>query len=357
MTLETERLILRPWKEDDAESLYKYAKNPEVGPIAGWPVHTSVENSREIIKSVLAADETYAVCLREDNVAIGSIGLIPPAQSHTKAADDEIEIGYWIGVPYWGQGLIPEAVRALQQHAFLDLGCSAMWCGYYDGNEKSKRCQEKCGFKYHHTEEDKPCALMGDVRAEHFTYLTKEQWSDSQDKVNFMEVKNCEKALLVIDMQNVYVGEKHARFFQYNNSDLLHEVNKIIDANENNLVIYIKNVMKKNLINKFAPFHAYEGTEDVDFAKELHIVSDNIFIKYEGNAFTNSGLDILLKKHNIEYVEVVGVDGGACVALTALGAIKNGYKVIVNEAAIGIMYKKNKNKYFKKLHEAGAEFV
>ena len=59
MTLETERLILRPWKEDDAESLYKYAKNPEVGPIAGWPVHTSVENSREIIKSVLAADEIY----------------------------------------------------------------------------------------------------------------------------------------------------------------------------------------------------------------------------------------------------------------------------------------------------------
>ena len=194
MTLETERLILRPWKEDDAESLYKYAKNPEVGPIAGWPVHTSVENSREIIKSVLAADETYAVCLREDNVAIGSIGLIPPAQSHTKAADDEIEIGYWIGVPYWGQGLIPEAVRALQKHAFLDLGCSAMWCGYYDGNEKSKRCQEKCGFKYHHTEENKPCALMGDVRTEHFTYLTKEQWSDTQDeqKVN-SSLHNCQK--------------------------------------------------------------------------------------------------------------------------------------------------------------------
>ena len=60
MILETERLILRPWKEDDAESLYKYAKDPEVGPIAGWPVHTSVENSREIIKSVLSADETYA---------------------------------------------------------------------------------------------------------------------------------------------------------------------------------------------------------------------------------------------------------------------------------------------------------
>ena len=42
---------------------------------------------------------------------------------------------------------------------------------------------EKCGFKYHHTEENKPCTLMGDVRTEHFPYLTKEQWYDNQDKV------------------------------------------------------------------------------------------------------------------------------------------------------------------------------
>lgn len=176
MRFETDRLILRPWTEDDAESLFEYAKDPAVGPIAGWPVHTSVDNSREIIRGVLSADETYAVCLKEDDRAIGSVGLIPPAQSHTKAADDEIEIGYWIGVPFWGKGLIPEAVRKLQEHAFLDLGCSAMWCGYYDGNEKSKRCQEKCGFTYHHTEEQKPCVLMGDIRTEHFTRITKEQW-------------------------------------------------------------------------------------------------------------------------------------------------------------------------------------
>jgi len=47
---------------------------------------------------------------------------------------------------------------------------------YYDGNEKSKRCMEKCGFKYHHSEENKPCELMGDIRTEHFLYLTKEEW-------------------------------------------------------------------------------------------------------------------------------------------------------------------------------------
>ena len=182
MRFETDRVFLRPWTEDDAESLFEYAKDPAVGPIAGWPVHTSVDNSREIIKKVLSADETYAVCLKEDNRAIGSIGLIPPAQSHTKTADDDIEIGYWIGVPFWGKGLIPEAVRKLQEHAFLDLGCSAMWCGYYDGNEKSKKCQEKCGFKYHHTEENKPCVLMGDVRTEHFTRVTRDEWMNGLKK-------------------------------------------------------------------------------------------------------------------------------------------------------------------------------
>lgn len=172
----TERLIIRHWKESDAGSLFEYAKDPAVGPIAGWPVHTSIENSLEIIRNVLSADETYAVCLKEDNRAIGSIGLIPPQQSHTVVKETEIEVGYWIGVPFWGNGYIPEAVKRLQKHAFEDLGCTAMWCGYYDGNEKSKRCQEKCGFRYHHTEKDKPCPLMGDVRTEHFTYLSKEEW-------------------------------------------------------------------------------------------------------------------------------------------------------------------------------------
>ena len=172
----TERLILRPWKDADAESLFEYAKDQRVGPIAGWPAHTSVENSLDIIRGVLSAEETYAVCLKEDNRAIGSIGLFPPALSHTAARENEVEVGYWIGVPFWGKGYIPEAVREMQRHAFEDLSCRAMWCAYYDGNEKSKRCMEKCGFVYHHTEENKPCVLMGDVRTEHFTYLTKEQW-------------------------------------------------------------------------------------------------------------------------------------------------------------------------------------
>lgn len=176
MTLETERLILRPWSDSDAEDLYEYAKNQKVGPVAGWSVHTSVENSLEIIKSVLAVPETYAVCLKEDNRAIGSIGLMIGEKSNLEIADDEAEIGYWIGVPFWGQGLIAEAVRELMRYAFEDLNMKKVWCGYFDGNEKSKRVQEKCGFQYQFTNKDKEWPLMNDIRTEHITCITKEQW-------------------------------------------------------------------------------------------------------------------------------------------------------------------------------------
>ena len=116
--LQTERLILRPWDEADAGELFRYAQDPCVGPIAGWPPHTSVENSREIIRDVLSAPETYAVVLKETNLPVGSIGLLFGDVSNAPVGPDEAEVGYWIGVPYWGRGLIPEAVREIQRHAF-----------------------------------------------------------------------------------------------------------------------------------------------------------------------------------------------------------------------------------------------
>ena len=171
MILETERLILRPFQDSDAESIYEYAKDPRVGPIAGWPIHTSVENSREIIRNVLAVPETYAVCLKTDGKAVGSIGLMIGEKSNLNLTDNEGEIGYWIGVPFWGQGLIPEAINELIRHAFNDLNLDRLWCGYFEGNDKSKRCQKKCGFEFHHTNKDIHWELMDDVRTEHITTL------------------------------------------------------------------------------------------------------------------------------------------------------------------------------------------
>lgn len=59
--METERIILRPWRESDAETLYKYASDPEVGPRAGWPPHKSVEESLEIIRTLFHSDHMWAV--------------------------------------------------------------------------------------------------------------------------------------------------------------------------------------------------------------------------------------------------------------------------------------------------------
>lgn len=182
MTLETKRLILRPWTFDDAESLYKYASDDRVGPIAGWNPHKSVDESRKIINDVLSAAGTYAVVLKETNEPVGSIGLMMKENSNLNLKENEAEIGYWIGVPYWGQGLIPEATKEIIRYAFEELNVETLWCGYFVGNEKSKRCQEKCGFKYHHTNKDIHWELMNDIRTEHITRLTKEEWRINYEK-------------------------------------------------------------------------------------------------------------------------------------------------------------------------------
>ena len=174
--LETDRLILRLWEETDAESLYEYAKDDRIGPITGWPPHTSVENSREVIQTVLSVPDCYAVCLKEDQKAIGCISLMVGKKSNIGLPDTEGEIGYWIGVPFWGKGLIPEAVREITRYAFTDRHLETLWCGYFEGNDKSRRVQEKCGFTYHHTDKDIHWKAMDDIRTEHITRLTRDEW-------------------------------------------------------------------------------------------------------------------------------------------------------------------------------------
>ena len=176
MQLETERLILRPWSEEDAEELYFYAKDDRVGPAAGWQPHTSVENSREIIRTILSAPETYAMVLKSTGKPVGSAGIMLAPHGNREMGEEEAEIGYWIGVPYWGQGLTPEAVRCLLRRCFEDLHCTTVWCAYFDGNEKSRRAMEKCGFRYHHTVEK--CQTPFGDRVEHVCRLTKEEWQE-----------------------------------------------------------------------------------------------------------------------------------------------------------------------------------
>jgi RimJ/RimL family protein N-acetyltransferase len=178
MIFETDHLLLRKWQDTDAVPLYKLAKNPNIGPIAAWPVHTSVENSVEIIKTVLSAENTFALVLKQTNEIVGSIGLMTSKSKNQniKLQDHEAEIGYWVGEPFWGQGFAPEAARVLIRYAFEDLQITTIWAGYFDGNEKSKRVQEKCGFTHHRTEYNYPVPLLNEHRTLHLTRITKSDW-------------------------------------------------------------------------------------------------------------------------------------------------------------------------------------
>jgi len=176
MIIETKRVVLRPWRESDAESLYAYASDPDIGFAAGWPPHRSVDESREVIRTVFAARETYAVELKSTGDAVGCCGvMLADGAPNGRIGSGEGEIGYWLGKPYWGRGLIPEAVMALLWRCFNELGLSAVWCGHYDGNDKSRRVIEKCGFVYHHTVKDE-LSPLGDVRTEHLYRMVREEF-------------------------------------------------------------------------------------------------------------------------------------------------------------------------------------
>ena len=175
MRMETERLVLRRWEEADTESLYEYASEPDVGPIAGWPPHKSAEESLAVIRNVLNGPECYAICEKDGGKAIGSIELKLSGHTDMTERDDECELGYWLGKPFWGNGYVPEAVRALLGLYFA-FGAERIWCAHAKGNYKSRLVIEKCGFRYRFSAPWQ--SSLGDVRNSLFYAIEAEEFDD-----------------------------------------------------------------------------------------------------------------------------------------------------------------------------------
>ena len=145
---ETERLCLRPWREEDAPALYRLASDPRVGPPCGWKPHASEAESLEILRRVLITEDNFAVTLRGSDEPIGSIGL----RYGDPSCIEGPELGYWLGVPYWGRGYTAEAASDLIALAF-ERGASCVWAAHFEGNERSRRVMEKCGLRYRFSRE------------------------------------------------------------------------------------------------------------------------------------------------------------------------------------------------------------
>ena len=151
----TERLILRKWKPNDSKDLYEYASSELVGPNAGWSPHENEEESKEIINMFIANQDTYAIVLKAEDKVIGGIGLHDRKPDKNIANLKQREIGYVLNPKYWGREIVPEAVNELIRYSFEELDLDLIWCGHFDFNNNSKRVNEKCGFKYKFTKNEK----------------------------------------------------------------------------------------------------------------------------------------------------------------------------------------------------------
>jgi len=171
--LETDRLTLRPFEEADLQDFYEYASVPGVGEMAGWPHHTSIEDSKVILDIFLEQKNVFAIFHKADKKIIGSVGL---HNHHTWVEDDERfnhlrckEVGYVLSKAYWGLGLVPEAVKAIIEYGFDTLGLEAFTCCHFLENSQSRRVIEKCGFVF--VKEDKYYSKQMDKHYDDMAYI------------------------------------------------------------------------------------------------------------------------------------------------------------------------------------------
>lgn len=147
LRIETDRLILRPWQEEDLEDFYAYASVDGVGQMAGWLPHRSIQESKIILDMFRKEKKTLALECKENGRVIGSLGLedinFPDAENLQGR-----EIGYALSREYWGRGLMPEAVNAVIEYCFRELGFDWLTCDHFVWNRQSRRVIEKCGFQY-----------------------------------------------------------------------------------------------------------------------------------------------------------------------------------------------------------------
>lgn len=144
--IETERLILRPFTENDTEAVFNCCQNPNLGNNAGWKPHDTLEESLKILQTIFIPQKnTWAITRKEDRLLIGAIGILPdPKRENSNTG----MIGYWLDEAQWEKGYIFEAASAVLNYGFNKLGLTLISANCYPQNKRSQRVLEKMGFAY-----------------------------------------------------------------------------------------------------------------------------------------------------------------------------------------------------------------
>ena len=146
--IETERLILRPWRQEDLADFYAYTGDEALVPGMGWTRVEDLETARKIFPGYISTRESLALELKDTGEVIGDISIQPrpweryPIDPGLKGR----ELGFGIRSEYWGRGLMPEAAKAVMAYCFRVLQYDFVTCGHFYGNAQSRRVIEKCGF-------------------------------------------------------------------------------------------------------------------------------------------------------------------------------------------------------------------
>lgn len=150
--LESDRLLLRPWFDSDADALFNYASDPDVGPRAGWLPHKTREESLQVLRTVFGNDTTWAIVLKGQphgpfqDQPIGCIGYAPCSLA-LPAREGEPLVGYWIAKPFWNKGICTEALRMMLDYIRRTTDCKSLISSHFLDNPASGRVMEKCGFR------------------------------------------------------------------------------------------------------------------------------------------------------------------------------------------------------------------
>lgn len=169
--IETERLLLRPFRESDAEAFFKCCQNPNIGNNAGWKPHGSLEESQEILRSVFISQfGIWAIILKEDGRLIGSVGIIPDSKRENPQAR---MLGYWLDESHWGKGYMTEAVQSVLDYGFNTLQLSLITANCYPHNERSQQVLKRHGFIYEGTLHQAELTYDGHLYDHQCYYLTK----------------------------------------------------------------------------------------------------------------------------------------------------------------------------------------